>query len=131
MIPIDSQSALPLQPTTDDATPAAADPRFRAKAAEAAEKFESYFIANMLHQMRNATRELADEDSIYRNRIDSDMLDLADGKVADTLAGQHAFGIADAILRQVLPPADANTSAALKSGTETVAIPLKNRAESR
>lgn len=75
----------------------------RAQVEAAAQKFEAFFIAQMLRQMRAATRELADEDSIYRNRINEDMLDLADTSVADALAGQRAFGIADVIVRQLLP----------------------------
>ena len=57
------------------ADPAAA--HYRAKATEAAVKFESFFIG--------------------------DMLDMADNLVADQMAGQRAFGVADAILRQLLP----------------------------
>lgn len=76
---------------------------YRAKLEAAAQEFESFFIAQMLRQMRSATREIADEDSIYRNRINEDMLDIADTAVADALAGQRAFGIADVIVRQMLP----------------------------
>jgi flagellar protein FlgJ len=101
----------PIAPTTlpDAATPdehtgvAPADPRFAAKATEAAIKFESFFIGHMLHQMRSSTRELAGEDSVFKDPVNSDMLDLADNLVADKLAGQRAFGVADAILRQLLP----------------------------
>ncbi|QGZ38451.1 flagellar protein FlgJ [Pseudoduganella flava] len=88
--------------------PAAADPQeaaYRKKAEEAAVKFESFFIGHMLKQMRNSTKELAAEDSIYKNSINSDMLDMADGMVADQMAHQRAFGVADAILRQLLPAA--------------------------
>jgi len=100
MNPIDQKNAFALQaPASADTTPAEADPRYRARATEAAEKFESFFIADMLHQMRSATRELADQDSVFRNRIDEDMLDTADNRVAEVMAGQHAFGIADTILR--------------------------------
>ncbi|WP_317204941.1 flagellar biosynthesis protein FlgJ [Janthinobacterium sp.] len=84
---------------------AAADPRFVAKATQAAVQFEGFFIAHMLHQMRAGTREMAAEDSVFRDPVNSDMLDLADTLVADKMAGQRAFGIADAILRQLLPPA--------------------------
>lgn len=87
-----------------------ADPAYRDKVEAAAQQFEGFFIAQMLRQMRSATRELAAEDSIYRNRTNEDMLDLADTTVADALAGQRAFGIADAIVRQLLPPADPATS---------------------
>jgi flagellar protein FlgJ len=33
------------------------------------------------------------------------MLDMADKLLAGHMAGQRAFGVADAILRQLLPPA--------------------------
>ncbi len=106
----------PIAPTTlpdgagadDGAAVAAADPRFAARATAAAVKFESFFIGHMLHQMRSGTRELAGEDSVFKDPVNSDMLDLADNLVADKLAGQRAFGVADAILRQLLPaPASA------------------------
>ncbi|HEY4367445.1 MAG TPA: rod-binding protein [Steroidobacteraceae bacterium] len=80
-------------------------PQYRAKVKDAAEKFEGFFISQMLKQMREGTRELADEDSVYKDSVNQDMLDMADTTMADSLAGQHAFGIADAILRQLLPPA--------------------------
>jgi len=86
--------------TIDSMAPAAGtDQQYRAKATAAAEQFEGFFIAHMLHQMRASTRELAGADSADRDNL----FDLADGMVADKLAGQHAFGIADAILRQLLP----------------------------
>jgi flagellar protein FlgJ len=83
------------------------DPAYRAKATEAAIKFESFFIGHMLHQMRSGTRELAADDSVFKDKINEDMLDMADNLVADQLAGQRAFGVADVILRQLLPPASA------------------------
>lgn len=79
------------------------DPAYRAKATEAAVKFESFFIGHMLHQMRDGTRALAAEDSPNKSRINDDMLDMADNLVADQMAGKRAFGVADAILRQLLP----------------------------
>lgn len=79
------------------------DPKYRAKATEAAVKFESFFIGHMLHQMRSGTRELSPEDSVFKNKVNQDMLDMADNLVADQLAGRRAFGVADAILRQLLP----------------------------
>lgn len=98
-------------PATIRATDEVADPAYRDKVEAAAQQFEGFFIAQMLRQMRSATRELAAEDSIYKNRINEDMLDLADITVADALAGQRAFGIADAIVRQLLPAAGpGNTS---------------------
>lgn len=83
----------------------ATDAAYRGKAIGAAVKFESFFIGHMLHQMRAGTRALAGEGSVFKDPVTSDMLDLADNLVADKMAGQRAFGIADAILRQLLPPA--------------------------
>ena len=106
-VPIDnSNGALPS--ALDDRSPGAvapADPRYAAKATEAAVKFEAFFISHMLRQMRSGTREMAGEDSVYKDPVNSDMLELADNLVADKMAGQRAFGIADAILRQLLPAA--------------------------
>ncbi len=105
--PIDnSNGALPS--ALDDKSAGAvtpADPRYAAKATEAAVKFEAFFISHMLRQMRSGTREMAGEDSVYKDPVNSDMLELADNLVADKMAGQRAFGIADAILRQLLPTA--------------------------
>jgi len=100
--------ALPATARDDDAVlpqtvAPAVDDAYRKKAEQAAVKFESFFIGHMLKQMRSSTKELAAEDSIYKNSINSDMLDMADGQVADQLAGQRAFGVADAILRQLMP----------------------------
>jgi len=79
------------------------DPAYRAKVTEAAVKFESFFISHMLHQMRSGTRELSSEDSVFKNKVNQDMLDMADNLVADQMAGRRAFGVADVILRQLLP----------------------------
>ncbi|QPF74148.1 hypothetical protein G8A07_15325 [Roseateles sp. DAIF2] len=79
--------------------------RLRQRATDAAVKFEAFFIKQMMGQMRSATRVLADEDSPLKNKVNEDMLDLADGLVADAMAGQRAFGIADLMLKQILPAA--------------------------
>jgi flagellar protein FlgJ len=90
---------------------AASDAGYRAQAQAAAEKFESFFIAEMMKQMRRSTRELSGDEGLFKDRVHDDMLGLADGLVADALSGQHAFGVADAILRQLLP-AEVNAKAA-------------------
>lgn len=84
-------------------TPDAEDAIYRAKVQQAAEKFESFFISQMLRQMRSATKEIAGDDSIYGKNTNSDMLDYADTSVADVMSKQRAFGIADVIVRQLLP----------------------------
>ena len=83
--------------------PSAEDTAFRAKVQQAAEQFESLFISQMLRQMRSATKEIAGEDSIYGKNTNADMLDYADTSVADVMSRQRAFGIADVIVRQLLP----------------------------
>lgn len=71
-------------------------------ARKAAQQFESHFIAQMLHDMRRSSRALSDPDG-SRPSQGQEMLDLADTMVADQLAAQGAFGIADLLLCQVLP----------------------------
>jgi flagellar protein FlgJ len=86
------------------ANPAPAhDPAYVAKATKAAVEFESFFISHMLRQMRSSTREMAGADSVFKDPVNSDMQDMADNMLAGQMAGQRAFGIADAILRQLLP----------------------------
>jgi len=79
------------------------DPAYRKKAEEAAIKFESFFISQLLRGMRRTVVEVAAEDSPYKSQINQDMLDIADVQVADKLAQLRSFGIADAILKQILP----------------------------
>ncbi|MCA6217231.1 flagellar biosynthesis protein FlgJ [Ideonella sp. B7] len=71
-------------------------------ARKAAQQFESHFIAQMLHDMRRSSQALSDPDGSHPSQ-GQEMLDLADTMVADQLATQGAFGIADLLLRQVLP----------------------------
>lgn len=112
-------------PATETApASASADPAeaaYRAKATAAAVQFEGFFVAQMLHQMRSGTRELAAEDSVFKDPVNRDMQDMVDTMVADKMAGQRAFGIADAILRQLLPPAP--PSAASVASVASVASP--------
>jgi flagellar protein FlgJ len=46
---------------------------------------------------------MASEDSVFKDPVNGDMLDMADKLLAGQVAGQRAFGIADAILRQLVP----------------------------
>lgn len=88
------------------ADPADVTPEYRARAQAAAEKFEGYFIAALLRQMRSTTRAIAGEDSLYGRSSSQDMLDMADTLLGDALASRRAFGIADLLLRQLLPAAE-------------------------
>ena len=118
-------NALPTVVTQPDSS---ADGLYRKKATEAAVKFESFFIGHMLKQMRSSTKELAGDDSIYKDSINNDMLDMADNLVADQMANQRAFGIADAILRQLLTaaPVAAATTPAAAATTPTQNISTKS-----
>lgn len=109
-------------PVAPAAGESAADTAYRSKATAAAIKFESFFIGHMLHQMRAGTRAMVGGDGAGKDPINNDMLDLADNLVADKMAGQRAFGIADAILRQLLPPAAAATPTAPAAPASTASV---------
>ena len=83
--------------------PAAMDKAYVEKATKAAVEFESFFISHMLHQMRESTRAIAPDDSPTKDRVNQDMTDMVDNMLAGNMAQQRAFGVADAILRQILP----------------------------
>ena len=102
--PLHPQASIaPLSGPDAAPTPAAEDARFRADATAAARKFESFFVAQMLKDMRAGTRAMAPEGSVFKNAVNDDLQQFADSLVADQMAGTRAFGIADVILRQLLP----------------------------
>jgi flagellar protein FlgJ len=106
MNPVSSlATTLPVDPDTPAPVAPAVSPELERQAKAAAEKFEGFFIAQMMRQMRSMSREIAGEEGVFRDRTNDDMLDMADTMVADQMASQRAFGIADVILRQVLPSA--------------------------
>lgn len=94
----------------DDRVAPAADPAYVAKATKAAVEFESFFISHMLHQMRESTRTIAPDDSPTKDKVNQDMTDMVDDMLARNMAHQRAFGVADAILRQILPASLNKTS---------------------
>ncbi len=103
---IEQNGPIPLQPGADAPVAAAADqpdPVYVAKATKAAVEFERFFISHMLKEMRSSTRAMATEDSVFNNKVNQDMQDMADDLLAGNMAGNRAFGIADAILRQLVP----------------------------
>jgi peptidoglycan hydrolase FlgJ len=91
-------SALGAAATLDTSTPA-----YRTKVEHAAEKFEGFFIGEILQQMRRSMRDIDPDAAENSKRGENDMTDMADTMLADNLSHRHAFGIADAILRQLLP----------------------------
>lgn len=110
----------PVAPGAEDMNPAQ-----RNKAEQAAVKFEGMFISQMLKQMRSSAREIAGEDGLFKSQNHNSMLDLTDTMLADAMAGQRAFGIADAILQQLLPSTPPATGAALKLLPPRVALDPK------
>jgi flagellar protein FlgJ len=100
--PLNAQAQGPESAEPQKVAPAT-DPAYVKKATKAAVDFESFFIQNMLHQMRESAKTLAPEDSPLKDPVNSDMLDMADNMLAGHMAGQRAFGVADAILKQLLP----------------------------
>ena len=97
-IPLQTGAEAPVAPAAEGA-----DPVYVAKATRAAVEFERFFISHMLKEMRSSTRAMATEDSVFNNRVNQDMQDMADDVLAGNMAGNRAFGIADAILRQLVP----------------------------
>ena len=84
---------------------------------QAAVKFEAFFVAQMMKQMRQATAAIADKDSALNDEVNQMPLALADNAVADAMAAQRAFGIADVLVRQMMGalPSSADASAAISS----------------
>ena len=100
LLPLQSGADAPVAPAADQP-----DPAYVAKATRAAVEFERFFISHMLKEMRSSTRAMAAEDSVFNNRVNQDMQEMADDLLAGNMAGNRAFGIADAILRQLVPGA--------------------------
>ena len=85
-------------PASSRAAPAATaspDPK-QAELRKAAEAFEAVFLRQVIGSMRQA--KLADD--IFGSAATDQFRDLADGKLADNMADQRSFGIADLLLQQ-------------------------------
>lgn len=114
--PLSSPAAATTGATSDDAV--------RARFEEAALKFEGMFIQQMLKSMRQSTGPMNSGEGFLRQDPDDPLLGLADQLLADNLAGQRAFGIADMLLRQLLPtealkPAPASAALSLQMQPQT------------
>lgn len=68
----------------------------RASLQKAAQQFEAIFLRQMIGAMRSAS--LAE--GITDSGASDQFRDMADAKTADAMAGNHALGIADMLLRQ-------------------------------
>ncbi len=108
------------------------DAVLRGKVEKAAVQFEGLFIRQMLQQMRRSADEIGGKDALFKGQSGNGLLDIADTMLADAMAGQRAFGIADTIVRQMLPAAVAPVAAdgsavALKFEARRVALPIGRR----
>jgi peptidoglycan hydrolase FlgJ len=121
MQPIDTRSTAGQPAPADLPVAPAVSPELAREAGQAAERFEGFFIAQMLRQMRSMSNQISEGEGASRDKVHDDMLEMADTLVADAMAGQRAFGIADLILRQVLPAPAASTPAALNAAPMPVA----------
>ena len=63
---------------------------------QAAQAFEAVFIRQLIGSMRNA--RLADE--MFGSQATAQFRDMADGRLADSMAQQGTFGIADLLTAQ-------------------------------
>ncbi|ACA93813.1 MULTISPECIES: hypothetical protein [Burkholderia cepacia complex] len=81
----------------------APDEAYRARVEDAAVKFEGLFIAQMLSEMKKATDQFK-ADNGFADRSSEAMIDYANRAVADAIAKQRGFGIADTLVAQMLPP---------------------------
>jgi flagellar protein FlgJ len=79
------------------------DAAVRAQLEKAALQFEGMFIQQMLKSMRQSSGALGGDNALLRQDVDDPLLGYADQLLADNLSGQRAFGIADMLLRQLLP----------------------------
>ena len=75
----------------------------RRQVEDAAVKFEGMFIAHLLGEMRRINQQFAPAGGDAGRKEDSGLLDHAYRLVADDIAKQRAFGIADAIAAQMAP----------------------------
>ena len=77
------------------AAPAGANPR-EAELRKAAEAFEAVFLRQVIGSMRQA--KLADD--VFGSAATEQFRGIADGKLADNMASQGSFGIAEMLLQQ-------------------------------
>ena len=76
--------------------PTATDPR-EAALRQAAEAFEAVFLRQLIGSMRQA--KLADD--VFGSAATEQFRDIADSNLADNMAQQGSFGIADLLLQQM------------------------------
>jgi flagellar protein FlgJ len=95
------------------ATGGEANTQRRQELRQAAQAFEAVFIRQLIGSMRNA--KLADD--MFGSQATEQFRDMADGRLADSMAQQGTFGIADLLAAQFerhrsVQPAQAGSAAA-------------------
>ncbi|MGL6072154.1 flagellar biosynthesis protein FlgJ [Craterilacuibacter sp.] len=122
---IESATALPSGLAAEDGPPpAAADEAWRQKAIAAAEAFEAVFVREMLKDMDKGTQAIGGEEGLFGKPAGNELSGVAQMAVADQLARSRAFGVADAILRQLLPPTAVPASDASAVPLKKVSLPV-------
>ena len=102
------------------ATGGDANTQRRQELRQAAQAFEAVFIRQLIGSMRNA--RLADE--MFGSQATEQFRDMADGRLADSMAQQGTFGIADLLTAQFArrgvpaPQARSGTEANVGSGRD-------------
>jgi peptidoglycan hydrolase FlgJ len=99
VLPLNAQTTFALD--TDNVKPG--DAKYREKLEQAAVQFESMFVAHMFSEMRKASETLNPDSANGGSKPGAGLLDHAYRLVADDIAQQRAFGIADAIVKQMAP----------------------------
>ncbi|MEN3033232.1 hypothetical protein [Chromobacterium amazonense] len=69
------------------------------KLEQAAVQFESLLIAQLQSEMRKSIRSINPESSETRERMGGELMDYMDKQLADQMAEQRAFGVADYLIK--------------------------------
>lgn len=94
------------------ATPDAQATAHQAKLKSAAQAFEAVFLRQMIGSMRQA----GPGDGMLDNDASNQFRDMADSKLADSMAQKGVLGIAEMLLKQVNPAAAKAASGASDTG---------------
>ena len=101
-MPTNSNSFLPLQNNTalDEITGS----NNQAALAKVADQFEAIFIENLLKQARSSKLS----DGLFDTDADDNFVEMFDKELANTSSKTVDIGIAEAIIKQMMPPKSGN-----------------------
>lgn len=97
--------------------------------AMAAEQFEALFLQQILKQMRKASDVLGAGNPMRSRELDT-MRDLYDEVLAETLANRRQVGLADMLVRQLTPDAQALDFDQATAQARTNALPARSLSQS-